>query len=80
MIYEEMKAIDDLWHVFLLFTKEYQVFCEKYLQGNFFHHQPSIEVNKVVSKENYLNSLEKYLHYIKSQLGEETLRVWFNLG
>lgn len=79
MIYEEMKAIDDLWHTFLLFTKDYQVFCNEYLNGYFFHHQPSEEGARVVDKKVYLNHLEKYLNYIQLQLGEETLRLWFNL-
>lgn len=33
------KSIDDMWHTFLLFTREYKAFCEEYL-GQFVHHQP----------------------------------------
>lgn len=31
--------IDDAWHEFLLFTREYEVFCREYC-GGFMHHQP----------------------------------------
>ena len=31
--------IDEGWHNFILFTKEYKAFCEKYI-GWFIHHQP----------------------------------------
>lgn len=31
--------VDNLWHTFLLFTKEYQTFCIKNF-GHFIHHNP----------------------------------------
>jgi len=31
--------VDDMWHTFLLFTRDYQSFCNDYL-GRFVHHQP----------------------------------------
>jgi hypothetical protein len=31
--------IDRMWHSFLLFTKDYNAFCEQYL-GRFIHHEP----------------------------------------
>lgn len=34
---EEMKSIDQMWHVFLLYTKDYMDFCNKYF-GEFLHH------------------------------------------
>ena len=39
MICEE---IDDIWHTFILFTKEYQDFC-KMLVGEYIHHEPNVE-------------------------------------
>lgn len=32
-------SVDDLWHTFILFTKEYKSFCETYV-GRFLHHYP----------------------------------------
>lgn len=34
------KKIDEAWHNFLLFTEEYDFFCEEFF-GTFIHHQPS---------------------------------------
>lgn len=34
--------VDNLWHTFLLFTKEYQQFCDD-MFGKFIHHDPVIE-------------------------------------
>ncbi len=31
--------IDQMWHTFLLFTKDYRAFCEQYL-GMFINHEP----------------------------------------
>lgn len=35
IIYREMRAIDEMWHTFLLFTYDYQAFCKEHLNGNF---------------------------------------------
>ncbi|VVC77152.1 hypothetical protein AQUSIP_24790 [Aquicella siphonis] len=74
LIYDEMAEIDDMWHIFLLFTRDYQKFCADYLHGYFFHHDP------IVSDEIPLNfeiNLRRYLEYIHDKLGEETLIKWF---
>jgi hypothetical protein len=34
-------AIDEAWHVFLLFTKDYMSFCDQYC-GGYMHHQPHL--------------------------------------
>jgi hypothetical protein len=33
-------TIDKIWHYFILFTRDYNFFCEEYL-GNFIHHNPT---------------------------------------
>lgn len=35
------KAVDDLWHEFILFTKHYGAFCNKAF-GQFLHHTPAV--------------------------------------
>lgn len=34
--------VDNLWHTFLLFTKDYQTFCNE-MFGKFIHHVPKID-------------------------------------
>ncbi len=42
-------AIDDMWHTFVLHTREYRAFCEEYL-GGFVEHEP---VHDGGAPENY---------------------------
>lgn len=34
------KPVDNMWHAFILFTKDYHSFCDEYL-GCFVHHTPT---------------------------------------
>lgn len=50
-------VVDDIWHEFILHTKDYEKFCEKYL-GFFLHHIPNDEekpIDKKTSKEQILS-------------------------
>lgn len=76
-IHSEMKEIDDMWHTFLLFTKEYMVFCKEYL-GRFFHHCPTTEDQKSeFEKNDFETDFFRFLSFVYEQLGEQTLRKWF---
>ena len=35
------QAVDDLWHEFILYTREYELFCKKAF-GRFMHHTPAV--------------------------------------
>lgn len=75
-MHPEMVDIDNVWHTFLLFTRDYTDFCVKYF-GEYLHHQPKTEDETVLSKEEADRQFEKYLNYICDNLGENTLRIWF---
>src|SRR5262249_3890409 len=34
------KVVDDLWHEFILYTRDYKIFCNKAF-GDFLHHMPA---------------------------------------
>ncbi|STX81338.1 Uncharacterized conserved protein [Legionella busanensis] len=74
-IHQEMADIDNIWHTFLLFTRDYQNFCDQYLRGNFFHHEPI--TSKIKLNKNYEQELTLYLSYIYDNLGKSTLLKWF---
>lgn len=38
--------VDEVWHIFILFTKDYADFCDR-IFGKFLHHQPSIPSNPI---------------------------------
>lgn len=37
------QVVDDLWHEFILFTSDYQLFCQKAF-GRFLHHTPAVSI------------------------------------
>ena len=37
------QVVDDLWHEFILYTREYQAFCRKAF-GGFLHHSPAVVI------------------------------------
>ncbi len=76
-MYPEMQEIDDMWHTFLLFTKDYGEFCQKFF-GEFLHHVPKTEENSL-SKEEFKIVFARYLSYIYDHLGEDTVKKWFSV-
>lgn len=77
-IHSEMRDIDNMWHTFLLFTRDYHDFCNYYLEGVFFHHEPIINSDEQVSDKHYEEEFTLYLSYIYDNLGEDTLIKWFH--
>lgn len=69
-----------MWHTFILFTKPYADFCEKYF-GHFIHHFPTTEIEREQRLENFDDFLNKdsqrMLSFVYDHLGEETLKTWF---
>jgi hypothetical protein len=80
VIHHEMAEIDNMWHTFLLFTRDYHTFCQKHLAGVFFHHDPLVSTGAAVSTIAYELELNRYLSYIYDNLGETTLIKWFMPG
>lgn len=44
-LFSEARAIDEMWHTFLLFTRDYAAFCETHF-GKFVHHHPRTKKEK----------------------------------
>lgn len=74
-IHDEMSEIDDMWHTFLLFTREYMHFCNHYF-GTYIHHIPTAEDEYLAPAEFEIN-FGRYLSYIYDNLGEQTVIKWF---
>ncbi len=49
--------VDEFWHKFLIFTRQYQNFCDKHF-GHFIHHEP---LSKELSKKNNFQETSKLL-------------------
>lgn len=74
-IYPEMSDIDDMWHTFLLFTKDYMSFCKTYFD-EYIHHVPNTKEGPI-NEANFEDDLTKYLSFVYDVLGEETIINWF---
>lgn len=74
-VHPEMKQIDDMWHTFLLFTREYAEFCHQYFSV-FLHHQPRVD-NEKPNLDSFELEFTRYLSYIYDHLGAETVYKWF---
>ena len=82
-------VIDEMWHNFVLFTKQYFEFCAKYF-GYYIHHGPATEAEDRETLEGIaaLGSIEERVQarkeqlrpqyeYIYDMLGKETLVKWY---
>ena len=75
-MYPEMSEIDDMWHTFIIFTKDYMSFCERYF-NKYIHHIPNTS-DQPLQKEVFKNGLALYLSFIYDNLGEDTVVKWFD--
>ncbi len=74
---EEMKEVDLIWHVFLLYTQDYMDFCENYF-GEYYHHLPDIVPNFKEGEFDAETNLERFLNFVYDELGEEVVERWFS--
>lgn len=78
VMHEEMRDMDEIWHCFILFTRDYHKFCNKYF-GCYIHHIPDMALNYDPVEEKFEENLQKYIYYVFDQLGELTIQKWFGL-
>ena len=87
-ISQSTKLIDEMWHTFILFTRDYQNFCEQYF-GYYIHHYPTAksEYDKTIAEyerspetviEKNRQLFEVQYSLIYDVLGEETLVKWYS--
>ena len=84
---DELLIIDEMWHNFILFTKEYQRFCDEHF-GFYFHHLPASKQEKENQKQLSISAPEQLktefneklnflMSHVYDHLGEDTLVKWF---
>lgn len=73
---EEMRSIDQMWHIFLLYTQDYMDFCQEYF-GQYLHHLPDLVDNMEDDKEEFKKNLEKFLSYSYDKLGADVICRWY---
>jgi len=76
-MYPEILRIDDMWHIFVLHTRDYADFCARYF-GRFIHHDPEpIDRSREPREDEVRAELEGFLSFLYDELGDETVRRWF---
>lgn len=84
---DELLIVDEMWHNFILFTKEYQLFCDKYF-GGYIHHLPASKKEKLLQQQKntadpesasqeFNERLVVVISTVYDKLGEETVLKWF---
>lgn len=54
--------VDDMWHTFILFTRDYARFCKE-IAGTFLHHDPGVEIDARAAdgfRTSYANLFKDY--------------------
>lgn len=70
------KDVDNLWHSFLLFTREYAAFCHDHA-GFFIHHVP--EIDEQLTPEKLMETQQDFVAFIENYettFHEEIHPVW----
>jgi len=82
---DSLGIIDEMWHNFLCFTKDYQVFCKNNF-GVFIHHNPTsksfnAELKEQIGKSNRFQRKRRKVQYtyIYDKLGEDVLIKWYEV-
>jgi hypothetical protein len=75
----EIGQLDEMWHTFLLFTRDYADFCERYF-GFFLHHIPVEEGQEAVTADELRGLLERQYGLVHDVLGAQTLTTWYDEG
>src|SRR5215216_881231 len=58
--------IDEMWHTFILCTKEYNDFCDRYF-GFYIHHKPTSKEDKKKFEEEFQKNPEAFMEATKNQ-------------
>jgi hypothetical protein len=77
-MFAEVEKIDWMWHTFLLFTRDYSDFCQRYF-GVFLHHVPNEAQGDAPPDEaDFRAELERQYAFVYDVLGEETFLAWYD--
>lgn len=87
MVTEDLLILDEMWHTFILFTRDYAEFCRDHI-GFFVHHAPTRKSEKDQLEQEFAEDpegvasrsreeLHQALAFIARHLGGATVHRWF---
>lgn len=72
-----MRLLDEMWHAWILCTRDYAAFCEFYL-GGFVHHHPNLApLPSSRLSDEFEHQVKELIRYVTETLGPETAICWF---
>lgn len=69
--------VDEVWHQFVLFTREYAMFCDEHL-GGFAHHRPSNAPELPGSRSLQPSTFRGFRARYREVFGEQLPECWFD--
>jgi len=86
---DELLMVDEMWHNFILFTKEYHAFCNQHF-GRYFHHLPATKKEKAeqrareqadpaLAAQSFGQKLQYLIGATYDHFGEDTVIKWFKI-
>lgn len=72
------KDVDNLWHAFILFTKEYHVFSQQ-ICGHYIHHTPNLDKDRKKTAKEFLELQKEYrdfILYYEATFNEPIHPIW----
>ena len=70
------KDVDNLWHSFILFTKEYARFGKE-CAGHFIHHAPRTDHDAPLTKDESVQQFKSFLSRYEELFNEKPHAIWF---
>jgi hypothetical protein len=85
-MFHSMHVMDKMWHTFLSFSRDYQLFCNEYL-GRHVHHEPHTMKDAVQQLQNtpspedsynaLISDIAAFQELVYDELGKDRLIRWF---
>lgn len=72
VIFPQLLSIDEMWHAFILCTREYHYFCNHFF-GCYIHHAPNKESDQILSIDEFKSNIE----YVSNVLGRKIAMRWY---
>jgi len=72
-IYQPLLIVDEMWHCFILCTREYAEFCDSHF-GSFVHHAPNVGTG---AENGDRADFASMISYVIEKLGSDTAKLWF---
>lgn len=86
---DSLYYLDEMWHTFILFTRDYHQFCDRYF-SEYLHHAPTprhlrvaerrqFQEDRRLATTRYAEELRRVYLYVHQHLGPHTLELWVSV-